>query len=77
MLPGHDPVAIVDSLRGRSDVILANVALWDSVGNPVYMTEHVVANFETSAAPAQIDSMNVAHGMVVLDSLFDDPFCCS
>lgn len=72
--PGFDPVALVQRLRQRSDVLFANNAYLDSYQNPIYLTETFVANFHSTVTQAQIDSMNNVHGVIVVDSLFNDPY---
>jgi hypothetical protein len=66
--PGYDPVEVVDFVRSRSGVLFANLSFLDVYGNPIYLTETFVANFNSGVSQAQIDSMNAAHGVVVLDS---------
>lgn len=71
---GHDPVALVERLRGRPDVMFANLSFTDPLGSPIYVTETVVVNFHPSTPYALIDSINQSHSVIVLDSLFDDPY---
>ena len=70
---GYDPVALVQRLRNHPDVLFANLSFLDAYGNPIYLTETFVANFYTGVSQGQIDSMNNAHGLVVLDTFFNDP----
>ena len=71
---GNDPIALVNRLRNDPDVLFANLSFLDTHSNPIYLTETLVANFHSSTSQAQIDSMNQAHHLVVVDSLFNDPF---
>lgn len=72
---GYDPITLVDRLRGREDVLYANLSFLDPLGSPIYLTESLVANFYPTTSQAQIDSMNSAHSVIIVDSLFNDPYC--
>jgi hypothetical protein len=71
---GYDPIALVNRLRNDPDVLFANLSFLDAHTNPIYLTETLVANFHSSTSQAQIDSMNQAHHLIIVDSLFNDPF---
>ncbi len=74
VVPGNDPEALVGRLREREDILLANVSFIDTNLNPIYITETFVANFSTSATQSEIDSMNSAHSVEIVDTLFGDPY---
>ncbi|MEP0826945.1 MAG: hypothetical protein HRF51_00345 [bacterium] len=45
VIPGNDPEELVERLRAREEIFLANVSFLDPKNNPIYITETFVANF--------------------------------
>ncbi len=74
VIPGNDPEALVERLREREEIYLANVSFLDPKNNPIYTTETFVANFNVGVTSVQIDSMNAAHSVEIVDTLFGDPY---
>lgn len=72
--PGYDADSLVNRLRELDEIMFANPGFVLPCGGSVLLTETFVANFAAGTDQASIDSMNSAHGVEVLDSLFNDPY---
>jgi hypothetical protein len=70
---GNDPLSLIARLITRSDIAFAYPVFLNPEGKSVYITNHVVVNFNNLASIAQIDSIYAAHDFTVTRTLFHNP----
>jgi subtilisin family serine protease len=73
VLPGNDIEALIQRLRVREEVEMANPVYLSSDSLEMIVTDMFVAQFYPEISLSYIDSLNAQHGAVVIDSNPDVP----
>jgi len=69
VLPGNDIEALIQRLRAREEVEMANPVYLTPDSLELIVTNRFVAEFYPSVSRSSIDSLNAQHGVVIVDSL--------
>jgi subtilisin family serine protease len=69
VLPGNDIEALIQRLRARQEVTMANPVYLTEDTTELITTDRFVAQFSPLVPRSTIDSLNALHGVVIIDSL--------
>lgn len=73
VLPGIDVEALIQRLRMREDVEMANPVYLNMDSLECIVTDQLVAQFNSAIPRSTIDSLNVQHGVLIVDSIPEFP----
>ncbi|MCJ7458513.1 MAG: S8 family serine peptidase [candidate division Zixibacteria bacterium] len=73
VLPGTDIESLIQKLRAKSEVVMANPVYSTLDPMECLVTDQFVAQFYPSVSRSYIDSLNVEHGVIIVDSIPDFP----
>lgn len=73
LLPGSDVEALIQRLRMREEVEMANPVYLTADSLEYVLTDRLVAQFNSATPRSTIDSLNAQHGVMIADSIPEFP----
>lgn len=69
VLPGNDIKALIQRMRAREEIEMANPVYLTTDSMELIVSSHFIAEFYSSVSRSYIDSLNALHGVIIVDSL--------